>query len=425
MKISDIETYLVGNPWKNWLFVKMTTDEGIYGIGEGSLGHLSKTVETAIHEMKPFIMGLDVFQTELLVGRLSRHVYADGGQIKMCAISALEIACWDAIGKAVNQPIYNLLGGVCQQRIRAYANGWYRCPRSPEAFADAARQALKLGYTALKFDPFGSGWRTLSRREEDLSIQIVAAVRAAVGPEIDLAVEAHSRFSVSNAIRIGKRLEPYCPAWFEEPVPHSNIQAIIEVARHLEVPIATGESFSSKQQIAELLRYGEIDIINFEPLHMGGILASRKVADMVDAHYGVVIPHAAQGPVCTMACVQIDVCTPNAWLQEVFDDFNEPWERELVTNPPIVVNGFIEAPQGPGLGMDLVLEEVLRHPYHEGLDVSLFEKDWHLRRSEQKRALAATSRRSSHVKVKRDHTGNGNTLSRRRKHRRIQPAKRD
>ena len=116
----------------------------------------------------------------------------------------------------------------------------------PEAFADAARQALKLGYTALKFDPFGSGWRTLSRREEDLSIQIVAAVRAAVGPEIDLAVEAHSRFSVSNAIRIGKRLEPYSPAWFEEPVPHGNIQAIIEVARHLEVPIATGERLATR-----------------------------------------------------------------------------------------------------------------------------------------------------------------------------------
>ncbi len=383
MKISDIETYLVGNPWKNWLFVKVITDEGIYGIGEGSLGHLSKTVETAVHEMKPFIMGLDVFQTELLVARLSRHVYADGGQIKMCAISALEIACWDAIGKALGQPIYNLLGGICHERIRTYANGWYRCPRLPEAFADAARGAVKLGYTALKFDPFGTSWRTLAPREEDLSVEIVAAVREAVGPNVDLAIEAHSRFSVSNAIRIGKRLETYRPAWFEEPVPHGNIQAIIEVARHLEIPIATGESFSSKQQIAELLRYDEIDIINFEPLHMGGILGSRKVADMVDAHYGVVIPHAAQGPICTMACVQIDVCTPNAWLQEVFDDFNEPWERQLVTNPPLVANGFIEIPKGAGLGMDFNLDEILRHPYHEGLDVSLFEEDWQFRRSER------------------------------------------
>jgi galactonate dehydratase len=381
LKIVDVETYLVGNPWKNWVFVRLLTDSGIYGIGEGSLGHLSKTVETAIHEMKPFILGLEVFQTEMLVSRLSRHVYADGGQIKMCAISALEIACWDAIGKALNQPVYNLVGGRCHERIRAYANGWYRCPRTPEAFADAARKAIRLGYTALKFDPFGAGWRTLSMQEEDLSIHIVAAVRDAVGPEVDLAIEAHSRFSVSNAVRIGKRLEAYRPAWFEEPVPHGNIQAIVEVARHLEVPIATGESFSSKHQLAELLRTNEIDIINFEPLHMGGILGSRKVADMVDAHYGLVIPHAAQGPICTMACVQIDTATPNAWLQEVFEDFNEPWEKLLVTNYPAVVDGYIDPPTGPGLGMDLNLEEVRRHPYHEGLDISLFEDNWQFRRS--------------------------------------------
>ena len=381
MKITGVETFLVGNPWKNWVFVKLLTDSGIYGIGEGSLGHLSKTVETAIHEMKPFILGLEVFQTEMLVSRLSRHVYADGGQIKMCAISALEIACWDAIGKALNQPIYNLVGGKCHERIRAYANGWYRCPRTPEAFAEAAQKAVKLGYTALKFDPFGAGWRTLPMRDEDLSIDIVAAVRDAVGPEVDLAIEAHSRFSVSNAVRIGQRLEPYRPAWFEEPVPHGNIQAIVEVARHLEIPIATGESLSSKHQLAELLRSNEIDIINFEPLHMGGILGSRKVADMVDAYYGLVIPHAAQGPICTMACVQIDAATPNAWLQEAFEDFNEPWEKLLVTNYPAVIDGYIELPTGPGLGMDLNLEEVRRHPYHEGLDISLFEDNWQFRRS--------------------------------------------
>src|SRR5262247_732184 len=148
LKITDIKTYLVGNPWKNWLFVQLFTDEGIYGIGEGSLGHLSKTVEAAIHEMKPFILGLDIFQTELLVGRLSRNVYADGGQIKMCAISALEIACWDAIGKVLNQPIYNLLGGVCHERIRTYANGWYRCQRTPAAFHKAAKFVTEKGFFA-------------------------------------------------------------------------------------------------------------------------------------------------------------------------------------------------------------------------------------------------------------------------------------
>ena len=384
MRITDIETYLVGNPWKNWLFVKVRTDEGLHGIGEGSLGHLSKTVEAAIHEMKAFVLGLEIFQTEMLVTRLSRHVYADGGQIKMCAISAIEIACWDAIGKALNQPVYNLVGGLCRDRVRAYANGWYRNERTPQAFAGSAKRAVGMGYTALKFDPFGTAMTIMSPQEEALSIEIVAAVREAVGPHVDLAIEAHSRFSVSTAVRIGKKLEPFAPAWFEEPVPHGNIPAIVEVARHLELPIATGESLSSKQQVAELLSYNEIDIINVEPLHMGGILGTRKVADMIDAHYGLIIPHAAQGPICTVACLQIDAATPNAWLQETFEDFNEPWERDLVTGFPALADGHFELPAGPGLGIDLNLEEVRKHPYHENPDVSLFEENWFFRRSAAK-----------------------------------------
>lgn len=380
MRISKIETYLVGNPWKNWLFVKVSTDEGIYGLGEGSLGRLSKTVEAAIHEMKPLILGLEVFQTELLVERLSRHVYADGGQIKMCAISALEIACWDAIGKAVGQPVYNLVGGRCHDRVRAYANGWYTTDRTPEAFAAAAIKVLQRGYGAMKFDPFGAAMGILSQREEALSVEIVAAVREAVGPDVDLAIECHSRFSVSTAVRIGKKIEQYEPAWFEEPVPHGNIPAIIEVARHLDIPVATGESLSSKYQLAELLSFNEISILNIEPLHMGGILGSRKAADMIDAHYGRLIPHAAQGPICTVACLHIDASSPNAWLQETFEEFNAPWELSLITGFPAIKDGYFELPAGPGLGIDINLDEVARHPYDIHCEMNLFDDDWHLRK---------------------------------------------
>jgi galactonate dehydratase len=381
MKIRDIKTYAVGNPWKNWLFVQVETDEGIHGIGEGTLGNMTRATEGVIHEVKHLILGLEVFQIEMMLRRLLRDIYADGGQIKMCAISAIEMACWDIIGKALGQPIYNLLGGRCHEKIRAYANGWYRCPRTPEDFAKAAKKVVRMGYTAMKFDPFGTAWRKPLPDDLDLAIDIVNAVRSAVGSSIDLAIEAHSRFSVETAIRVGKRLEAVAPAWFEDPVPHNNIHAAIEVARHVDVPVGTGESLTSKQQFAELLREDAITVVTVEPLHVGGILATRKIADMVDAHYGVILPHSAQGPVCTLANIQIDACTPNFYIQEHFDLFNEPWEKDLLTWTPKLVDGYLEIPTAPGLGAELNLEEVKRHPYQETARMSLFEPDWHFRRS--------------------------------------------
>jgi galactonate dehydratase len=248
MKIRDIETYLVGHEWKSWLFLRVITDDGLYGIGEGSLGQLNRSVEGAVRDLKPMVIGMSPFDVEALVAKLCRDVYGDGGQIKMAAISAIEIACWDILGKFLGQPVYNLIGGRCHERLRAYANGWYRCDRTPEAFADRARKVVDMGYTAMKFDPFGIGWRMLTPWEEDLSIDIVRAVRDAVGPRVDLMIEAHSRFGVASAISIAQRLAAFRPAWFEEPVPHQNIQATIEVARASAVPIATGESLSSKQR---------------------------------------------------------------------------------------------------------------------------------------------------------------------------------
>ena len=198
MKITAIDTYIAGNPWKNWLFAKVSTDEGIHGIGEGTLNYFAKTVETAIRELTPLVLGMDPFQVEILSQRLTRDVYSEGAQIHMCAVAAIEIACWDIIGKACNQPIYNLWGGRCQEKLRAYANGWYRGERTPEAFAEAAAGVVARGYTALKFDPFGAAYRVMDRRDEDLSIAIVEAVRAAVGPSVTM---RRSRFLPRAGLR--------------------------------------------------------------------------------------------------------------------------------------------------------------------------------------------------------------------------------
>ncbi len=379
MKIVRIETYIAGNPWKNWLFAKVLTDEGIYGTGEGTLNYFGKTVEAAIHELTPLILGMNPFQVEIISQRLIRDVYSDGAQVHMCAVAAIETACWDIIGKACGQPIYNLWGGRCHEKLRAYANGWYRGPRTPESFHEKAKDVVRRGYTALKFDPFGDNWRMTTRQDFDLTVDIVRAVRDAVGPKVDILIEGHCRFNVSTALQFAQALAPMRPAWFEEPVPHTNIAAMVEVARRSPVPIATGESLSNKQQFAELVEHNAISIFQPEPLNLGGLFAARKIADMVDAHYGMIAPHSAQGPVCSAACAQLNASIPNFYLHEIFDEFNEPWEKEIITGGVEVVDGYIDVSDRPGLGIDLNIEEILRHPYQPENALPLFRSGWEKR----------------------------------------------
>jgi galactonate dehydratase len=382
MKIVKIETYLVGNPWKNWLFTKVFTDEGVTGIGEGSLNYFAKTVQAAIHELEYLVLGMDPFQIEIISQKLIRDLTSEGAQIHMSAVAAIEIACWDIIGKVCNQPLYNLWGGRCHGKLRAYANGWYRGPRTPESFGEKAAKVVEKGYTALKFDPFGDNWRMLPPSEFDLSMEIICAVRQAVGDTVDVLIEGHRRFNAATALQIADSMARYRPTWFEEPLDHSNISAMAELARRSPVPIATGESFSNKQQFAELLKHDAIDIWQPEPLNLGGLYATRKVADLIDAHYGVVAPHSAQGPVCSVACMQLSASLPNFFLQEIFDDFNEPWEKLLIDHPVEVVDGYITITDKPGLGIELNMDEIQQHPYHPENALPLFKAGWELRRTE-------------------------------------------
>jgi galactonate dehydratase len=357
------------------------TDDGLHGVGEATMNFFTRTIEACIHELKPFVLGLDPFQIELITQRLVRDVYGDGGQIHMCAVSAIEIACWDILGKATGQPVYNLMGGRCHERLRAYANGWYRGPRTPESFHERARQVAARGYTALKFDPFGSAWRVLSREEFDLSIDLIRAVRDAVGPKVDVLVEGHCRFNVDTAVRLAEAMAPMRPAWFEEPVPHTSARAMAEVARRSPVPIATGESLHNKQQFEELLELGVVSIYQPEPLYLGGLFATRMICDMIDARYGVVAAHSAQGPVCSAACVQLHASLPNFFVHEIFDEYNEPWERDIVTPPVTVSDGCVAIPETPGLGIDLNLEEIQKHPYRAEHYLPLFQPGWERRES--------------------------------------------
>lgn len=378
MKITGIETFIAGNPWKNWVFAKVTTDEGVYGVGEGTLNGFARTVEAAIHELKHLVIGLDPFQVEVVALKLGRDVYSDGGQIQGSALSAIEFACWDIVGKVTGQPLYNLLGGRCHDRLRAYANGWYRGPRTPESFHEKAKKVVGRGYTALKFDPFGAAWRTVDRSDFDLAIDIIAAVRDAVGDRVDILVEGHNRFSVHQAIRFAEAMAPYKPVCFEAPVPHTRISAVVEVARNSPVSIACGEDYHTREQFAELLAHNAVHIIQLEPQFLG-LSASKQICGMAHAHHAVTAPHSAQGPICSLVCAHLNAATPNFLIHEIFDDFNESWEKEIISHPVEVKDGYVEIPERPGIGTDLIIEEIEKHPYQPGNWLPLFRQGWERR----------------------------------------------
>ncbi|MCR8631509.1 mandelate racemase/muconate lactonizing enzyme family protein [Paenibacillus radicis (ex Xue et al. 2023)] len=378
MKITDVETYIVGNPWKNWLFVKLHTEEGIYGIGEGTLNGFAKTVEACIHELKHLYIGMSAFDVEALTLKMIRDVYSDGGQIQGSALAAIETACWDIIGKATNQPLYKLLGGRCHEKLRCYANGWYRGPRTPENFYEKAKTVVEKGYTALKFDPFGSAWRTVERKDFELALNIIAAVRDSVGPDVDILIEGHNRFSVHTALQFAEAMLPYNPAWFEAPVPPQHISSMVEVAKRSPVPIACGEDYYCREQFAELLKHDAVHIIQLEPQFLG-ISASKQICGMVHAHNGVIAPHSAQGPICSVVCSHLNMATPNFYMHEIFDEFNEPWEEEVLTPLFKIEQGYLQPPDRPGLGVDLNLELIAQHPYHTGNWIPLFKQGWEKR----------------------------------------------
>jgi galactonate dehydratase len=310
---------------------------------------------------------------------MTRDVYSEGAQIHLNAVAAIEIACWDIIGKETGRPVYDLLGGRYHETLPVYANGWYQGERQPEMFAEKAREVVGRGYKALKFDPFGAAWRSMDPDDRTLSLAIVRAVREAVGPSVQVMIEGHRRFSVAEAIWIGERLAEFEPTWFEEPTDHTKIDATAEVGRRLAVPVSAGESFTTTHQFAELLKYNSVHILQPDPSNMGGILKTRFVCAMADANYAVVAPHQAQGPIATAVCVQIGACTPNLLVQELFDEFNVGWEREVVTNPVHVVDGRIRVPDGPGLGTDVNWVEVEKHPYAVSNFLPLFAPGWERR----------------------------------------------
>ena len=354
MKITDIKTFLMmaGSPaskestsWskRNWCFVKVYTDEGITGLGEGS--GWPKVVETAINDLKPIVIGEDPMNIEriwqkMLVSTMGAGMTGTPGSGSM---NAIDMALWDIKGKALNTPVWNLLGGKVRDRIRAYGHA-----KTPER----ALELKERGLTAVKT---GGVHRTVEK---------VDAIRKAVGDEMDIMVDAHGPpwFTTKDAIIIGKALEPYKLLFYEDPVPPDNIEALQRVQDNVDIPIAAGERHSHIWGVRQLIEREIVDVVQPDTGRIGGISQMMKIAAMAEAHYITVAPHSGSlGPVAEYAAIHVLAAIPNALiLERVHDDVPVRYE---VTLPHIeTINGHIEVPNRPGLGVDIDEDVVLAHP---------------------------------------------------------------
>jgi galactonate dehydratase len=379
MIVTDLKTYVVGNPWKNWVFLELLTDEGLVGHGEATGGLSTMPNAAEVDELKPLVVGHDPMNVRALWRHLQKSLYFRSS----AALSGIEMACWDLIGQKLGVPVWQLLGGAVQPRLRAYANGWYSGPRDPRGFAEAARAVVEKGYTALKFDPFGDAYKTISVSELRDSLALVEAVREAVGDEVDLMIEAHDRFTVPVAVQIGKQLERFRPFWFEAPVLSTDIPAVLEVARSQPVRVAAGELLSAVVDFHELLHPRVVDIVQPEILVCGGVQGLLDVAAAAQAYGAWIAPHNAQGPFTTIVNAHVAAASQSFLIQETFDDFLEPWGRDVLSRSCTIRDGYIDLPSGPGFGVEFVHEELARHPYSPQNFLRLFSPGWEKRKGDR------------------------------------------
>ena len=359
MKITRVEPLLYGTQSADdWLFVKISTDEGLVGYGEAS--NAARIAAAAIEELGRRLIGLDPGRIEQHWQFLYRTYHnVRGGPIATAAISGIEIALWDLKGKALGVPVYELLGGRFRDRLKAYANGWSRQAGDPSAVAESASEAVSQGYAALKWDPFGPVNNLIEPEQLRKSIAQVRAVRQAVGPDVELLIEAHGKLNVNNAIRAGRMLEELDPYWLEEPVDPENVDAMAKVAAEINIPIATGERLYTKFGFRELLTRQAADIIQPDVCHTGGILETTKIAALAEAYYVPVAPHNPFGPINTAAAIQVDTCTPNFLIQEMIIR-HLPVYRNMLTEPLELHDGYLEIPTRPGIGFELNEDFVAR-----------------------------------------------------------------
>lgn len=375
MKITDLEVVRMqanAEPHNNWLFVRIHTDAGITGIGEGSLQYKDAALSAELENFGRFLRGKDPFQIEHIWTSLHRRVTWTGGAVTISAISAIDLALWDIKGKALGVPVYELIGGKVRDRVPLYANGWFarnrpsaHGPQGSEIdeaqwYADRAKEAVAEGYRCLKLYPFG-GAQVITPERIQRGVGLVRAVRDAVGPNIEVAVDVRARLNIGSARRVAQLLEPYNIAWLEEPILFDNAGAMAALARSVPVPVSTGEQLYTRWEFRALLEENAIAMIQPDICHAGGLSELRKIATMAETYYVSVAPHNSNGPISTIASLHLDMSIPNCHMQELFVN-SLPYYQEVLTNPLIVKDGYGTPPDGPGWGTDLDDAVIAKYP---------------------------------------------------------------
>ena len=385
MKIREIRTTVVGAPWRELVFFEAVTDSGLVGLSEVRMVNKTDTLLACIEELAPrYLIGSDPFDVERLAWNVHTAEYGRAGEVTQSTLAAFDIACWDLIGQSLGVPIWKLIGGKFRDRVPAYANGWYQAEREPEAIAARAAQVVARGYRGLKLDPFGAAHAELPPDEWGRVEAIVAAVRRAVGPEVQIYIEMHGRFTSAAAARVAAMLERYDPGWIEEPVPPDNDEALARVRAATRLPIATGERAHTTAEIRAIVERGLADVIQIDLTHFGGFLPAKCVAGWAEVHHLLMAPHNVCGPVGTMANVHFAVATPNYKVLEHFNDFADAWVHDLVDHAPSVsaADGCFGLPDRPGLGVRLNADACLAHP-RTNARLKLFERGWEHRGTEK------------------------------------------
>jgi len=353
------------NAQRNWLLVKLNTDDRkIFGIGDASPMEDEEEVKGLITAWTDrYLVGKDPLDSEVHWTTMYHDPHARGGRLGSTAISGIDIALWDLKGKMLDTPVYQLLGGAHRKKIRVYANGWYTNPGTPAQNAEEAKVVVGMGYTAMKFDPFGQdNHYKISLKEAQLAEDRVAAVRQAVGPEVDILVEAHAKFDVMNAIQLGKRLEEYRPLFYEEPVSEERVSELLEVRRKVNIPIATGERLYTKFPFAEIIERHAADVLQPDIANAGGITELKKIAIIAEAKHITMAPHNVCSPVGAMAEMHLDASIINFEIQEYHAEFYTEHYFTVTKGFTRQVDGYVTLGDAPGLGLELDDDVIAAHP---------------------------------------------------------------